>query len=140
MERKMIVCGVELTGPDSILTILDGEKSNFICKNVLPKKIKMIDDENSVELKAYQDNIYAFFRENRIEKIAIKKRAKKGQFSGGPIGFKMETIIQLFSETEVILISPQAIAAAERNNTPTIPNFLNVYQESAFWTAFTALP
>ena len=136
----MIICGIELTGSNAILAILKGSKSMFSYEDNSPRKIEMIDDQNSIEVRAYQATINAFFRENRVEKIAIKKRSKKGEFAGGAISFKIETVIQIFSECEVILISPQAIAASKRNNNPTIPVKLNKYQLTAFWTAFTALP
>ena len=56
------------------------------------------DDENPDEVKAFRDSMFAFFRENQVALVVIKKRGKKGEYSGGPVGFKLEGIIQLYEE------------------------------------------
>jgi hypothetical protein len=135
----MNTCGIEMSGGEARLVILSGTKAAFTHINIEPRKIKITDDENPIEVRAFRDSIFAFFRENQIGNIAIKKRGKKGEFSGGPVGFKLEGIIQLYEDCPVTLIAPQTIAAAQKNHSPSKPASLTKYQHTAFETAFSAL-
>jgi len=136
----MIVCGIEMYGSEACLVILDGTKDEFTHRNIQPKKLKLANDENGVEIRAFKDSLYAYFRENQVEYVVIKKRSGKGGYSGGPVGFKMEAIAQLYTDTQVDLLSPQTISAALRRNAPTSPPSILKYQKSAFETAFCGLP
>jgi hypothetical protein len=138
-EAFVTVCGIEMAASEARLVILDGMKDNYSYIAVKPPKIDLTDDENPEEVKAFQDAIYAFFRENKVDKVAIKKRSKRGEYAGGPVSFKLEAIVQLYSECEIVLVSPQAIAAAKRKHTPAVPSGCRKYQQAAFETAFAAM-
>ena len=69
---------------------------------------------------------------NHVNKIALKKRAQKGNFAGGAVTFKSETIIQLNTVAEVIFVTPQAINKYTKKNEVEMPNELNKYQEQAY--------
>ena len=135
----MTICGIEMSGSEARLVLLDGTKSSFAHVDVEPRKVKLTDDENPDEVKAFRDSIFAFFRENQVSHVAIKKRGKKGDYSGGPVGFKLEGIIQLHEECPVTLIAPQTIAATQKRNNQPKPATLRKYQHNAFETAFSAL-
>jgi hypothetical protein len=62
----MIICGIDISGSEARLVILEGEKESykFIEKN--PKKIILRDDTNQDEVSAFKENIFAFMRENNI--------------------------------------------------------------------------
>ncbi len=136
----MKICGIELSGSVAILVLLDGTKESFSYIAIEPRKIKLADDENPDEVKAFRNSIFAFFRENNVAQIAIKKRGKKGNYKGGPVGFKLEGIIQLYEECFITLVAPQTISAVERKHSPEKPAKLNKYQYPAFETAFSVLP
>ena len=129
-----------MKGSEARIVLLDGSKASFSHINVDPRKIKLTDDDNQDEVRAFCNSIYAFFRENKVELVAIKKRGKKGDYSGGPIGFKLEGIIQLYDGCSVKLVAPQTISAAQRKHSPEKPKNLNKYQYPAFETAFSELP
>ncbi len=135
----MIVCGIELAASEARLVILDGAKAGYSLIKVAPPKIVLADSANQDQVKGFKETIYAFLRENHIEKVAIKKRNTSGDYAGGPTGFKLEGVIQLYSECCVELLSPQTISAAKRNHSPVVPQNINKYQHVAFETAFTAL-
>lgn len=135
----MTVCGIEMCGSEARLVILNGDKSSFFHSDIKPKKLKLTDDENSDELRAFRDSIFAFFRENNVSLIAIKKRGKKGDFSGGPVGFKLEGIIQLYEDCPVRLVAAQTISAKQKKESPDKPNSLLKYQYVAFETAYSVL-
>lgn len=128
-----------MCGSEARLVILNGDKSSFFHSDIKPKKLKLTDDENSDELRAFRDSIFAFFRENNVSLIAIKKRGKKGDFSGGPVGFKLEGIIQLYEDCPVRLVAAQTISAKQKKESPDKPNSLLKYQYVAFETAYSVL-
>ena len=136
----MIVCGMEMAASEVRLVILDGTKTSYSYIATKPPKLVLSNDENPDEVRAFQDAIYAFLRENGVEQVAIKKRGKRGQYAGGPVSFKLEGIVQLYSECSVVLVSAPAIAAAKRKYAPSVPQDSRKYQQAAFETAFTALP
>ncbi len=135
----MIVCGIEVTASEARLVILKGTKSTYSHVGASPSKLVLADDEKPEEVKAFQDAIFAFLRENKIERIAIKKRAKRGQYAGSPVSFKLECLIQLYPGCDVVLVSPQTISAAKRKHAPAAPEEIIDDQQTAFETAFTTL-
>jgi len=135
----MTICGIEISGSEAIFVLVNGTKSNFSHREVEPRKLKLSDDTDPDEVKAFRDSLFAFFRENKIDLVVIKKRGKKGDYAGGPIGFKLEGIAQLYDNCPVRLIAPQTISAALKKGTPSIPQSLRKYQHTAFQTAYCRL-
>lgn len=135
----MTICGIEMSGSEAILVLVNGTKSNFSYREVAPRKLKISDDTDPDEVKAFRDSLFAFFRENDVDFVVIKKRGKKGDYAGGPIGFKLEGIAQLYEDCPVKLVAPQTISAALRKHTPSVPESLRKYQHRAFQTAFSVL-
>lgn len=135
----MTICGIELSGAEARIVLLNGNKSDYSHSAVKPKKLKIIDDENPEEVRAFRDLLFAFFRENNVSFIAIKKRGKKGDYSGGPVGFKLEGIIQMYEDCPVRLVAAQTISAAQKKDSPGKPDTLLKYQHNAFETAYSVL-
>ena len=126
-------------GSEARLVLLNGDKSSFSHVDVKPKKLRLADDENPDEVRAFRDSIFAFFRENNVTLVAIKKRGKKGDFSGGPVGFKLEGIIQLYEDCPVRLVAAQTSSAIQKKDSPDKPDSLLKYQHVAFETAYSVL-
>jgi len=135
----MAICGIEMSGSEAILVLVKGTKSSFLHLDVKPRKLKLSDDTDPNEVKAFRDSLFAYFRENNVTLVAIKKRGKRGDYVGGPIGFKLEGIAQLYDNCPVKLIAPQSISAVLKKNSPSIPESLTKYQHIAFQTAFSIL-
>ena len=136
----MIICGIEMSASEARLVLLQGEKENFTLVDTEPRKIKLTDDTDQDGVKSFRDAIFAYFQENQVSEIVIKKRGKKGEFSGGPVGFKLEGIIQLYDNCPVIIVSPQTISAVQKKYVIEKPKELKKYQYTAFETAFSRLP
>jgi len=136
----MTICGIEMSASEVRLALLQGEKENFTLVDTEPRKIKLSDDTDQDEVKAFRDSIFTYFRENQVSQIVIKKRGKKGDFSGGPVGFKLEGIIQLYEGCPVTLVAPQTISAVQKKYNIEKPMELKKYQHTAFETAFSKLP
>jgi hypothetical protein len=97
--------------------------------------MRVADDENAADVQSFYDAFRNFLRDNHIEQIAIKKRAKRGQMAGGAVTFKLEGLIQLNGTVPVNFISGQAIAAYQKRHALNIPADLNRYQEQAYLAA-----
>ncbi|CAM3961485.1 DUF3010 family protein [Arcobacter cloacae] len=131
----MNICGIELKANNTILVVLNN--SEYIDTKI--KKIILEDDEKQEDIRKFCNEFLDFLQKNQIEKIFIKKRAKKGAFSGGAVTFKMEGLIQLNPLCEVELISSNTISSFEKKNQIEFPKELKKYQEQAYLTAKTSV-
>lgn len=128
----MNLCGIELKSNNAIVSVIEylDDEINFI--ETKTKKIVLENDEDINSILKYKNEIETFLKENNINKIALKKRAKKGTFAGGAVTFKSEAIIQLNTICEVNFVTSQAIAKYTKTNDPNLPKELNKYQEQAY--------
>lgn len=129
------ICGIELKSSEAIMVVLECENGGVEFVDIEPRKIKLGDDESSELVKSFYDSVVNFIRDNHIDTIVIKKRAKKGNMAGGAISFKMEALIQLNRVVTVTFISGQGIAAAQKKEPFQIPRSIKKYQEAAFMAA-----
>ena len=136
----MIVCGIELSGSTASIIVLDGSADDFSVVDTGISKLEINDSESAQDVNSFFDSFHSFVRNYNIEKIGIKKRNLKAKkkYASGPITFKMEGLIQLCKDTEVVLISPNTISAKIRKDPP--PNVkIFKYQDEAYETAYTLL-
>lgn len=131
----MNYCGIELKSNQLILVVF---KDKEYC-DLKIKKIVLEDDEEQKNIREFCNQFLLFLEENSIDKVFIKKRAKKGNFAGGAITFKMEGLIQLNPLCEVELISAQSISSFEKKNQINYPSNLKKYQEQAYLTLLSSL-
>ncbi|RRV04854.1 DUF3010 family protein [Pseudomonas sp. v388] len=135
----MIICGVEIKGSEAIFALATRTGSGMSHLPLATRKLALADDDEAANVKAFAAQIASFLRENGISHIAIKKRSKKGEFAGGPTTFKIETVLQLITDCDVVLISPQTINAQNKKHQFALPDTLNKYQHEAFKTACAGL-
>ena len=131
----MNICGIELKANNVILVVL--KNNEYI--DIKIKKIVLEDDEKQEDIRKFCNEFLDFLQKNEIEKVFIKKRAKKGTFSGGAVTFKLEGLIQLNPLCSVDLISSQSISTFEKKNQIEFPKELKKYQEQAYLTALCNL-
>jgi len=131
----MNICGIELKANNTILVVLNNDE--YIDTKI--KKIILTNDEYQQDIRKFCNEFLDFLQKNQIEKIFIKKRAKKGAFSGGAVTFKMEALIQLNPQCSVELVSSSTISSFEKKNEISFPKELNKYQEQAYLTAKVSL-
>ncbi len=89
----MKICAIVLKANNTILVVLVKNNVQIKYLDLKIKKIELEDDEIQDNIIAYSKAINDFLQENQIEQVLIKKRAKKGSFSGGANTFKAEAII-----------------------------------------------
>lgn len=131
----MIICGVEIKGSEAIFALATRRNGDIEHLPLPTKKLALEDDDEAANVKAFSTQLAGFVRENGISHVVIKKRSKKGEFAGGPTTFKIETIFQLMSDCNVVLISPQTINAQNKKHTFALPDTLNKYQHEAYKAA-----
>lgn len=134
----MRICGIELKSNNAIVSVID-TSNNLEYIDTKIKKFSLNDDEKKVDILNFKNEIESFLSENKIDKIALKKRAKKGNFAGGTVTFKLETILQLNEVCDVEFITPQSITKYTKQNDITLPKNLNKYQEQAYLCGLTLI-
>lgn len=131
----MNICGIELKANNVILVVL--KDNEYI--DIKIKKLILENDEKQEDIRKFCNEFLDFLQKNEIKKVFIKKRAKKGAFSGGAVTFKLEGLIQLNPFCSVDLISSQSISTFEKKNQIKFPKELKKYQEQAYLTALCNL-
>ncbi|PKN15283.1 MAG: DUF3010 domain-containing protein [Deltaproteobacteria bacterium HGW-Deltaproteobacteria-24] len=124
----MKVCGIELKANNMVLVVSNDHE--YVETKI--KKITLENDELQNDIRQFCNEFLLFLEHHGIEKIYVKKRAKKGTFAGGAVTFKMEGLIQLNPHCEVELVSSATISAYEKKHEIVFPKTLNKYQEQAF--------
>lgn len=135
----MRVCGVEIKASDAIVVVLDGTKEDFEIIKTDVQKINLKDTNSSKSVQDFQNTFNSFLEDNNIDKVNVKKRNTKGQFSGGAVSFKIEGIIQLTKKSSVTLVTAASIASAIKKEQPPLADKLFGYQKGAYETAYTSL-
>jgi hypothetical protein len=135
----MKVCGVELKGNDAIVCIMALENGLYDIPRTRVQKISIESIGDSEQMKKFQFTFAKLMTDYGVESVAIKGRALKGKFSGGPVGFKLEAAIQLIDDLSVEIISSSVIKTALAKSQVSIDfrdTGLKQYQEQAFNSAF----
>jgi hypothetical protein len=135
----MKTCGVDIKASEAIFALAEVVGSSVAHVPLVLKKLALEDDELASNVKAFAGQVAAFVRDNGIQRLAIKKRSKKGEFAGGPTTFKIEGLLQLLEGCESVLVSPQTISAQAKKLGAELPASLNKYQHDAFKAACAVL-
>ncbi len=129
---------MELKANNLLFCIIDTKKDPLY-QDTKIKKLSLEDDEDEKCVTDFFNTVKKLIKEHGIEKIAIKKRAKKGNFAGGAVTFKIEALVQLNGICAVELVSPRAISSFEKKNKVEFPQKLNKYQQQAYLAAMACV-
>ncbi len=134
----MLICGVELTGKDAVISLLKEEDGMFYLPECRVRRIQCKSADSTSELKYFQKTFEKLAEDYKIERVVIRERMKKGKFAGGADGFKLEAALQL-SSLKVSLISSTEVKANLKHYPMPIKfeeTGLKKFQEQSFTTAF----
>jgi len=137
----MNICGVELSGNDAVICLLQLESQQFTLPECRVRKLTLPKEHTREDLQYFQTTFAKLMKDYAIDKVAIKERALKGKFAGGAIGFKLEAAIQLMDNIDVVVLSQQDIKLGLSQKHLPIPfkeTGLKVFQEAAFTVAYVA--
>lgn len=137
----MIICGVELTGSDAVVCMLNLDRGQFSLPECKVRKLSLNKNHTREDLKQFQAAFAELMAEHGVTRVVIKERMPKGKFAGGAISFKLEAAIQLIdgSGLEVRLLPPALIKSTLAANPLPIPfaeTGLKIFQETAFTAAY----
>lgn len=134
----MLVCGVELTGKDAVISLLKEEDGMFYMPECRVRRIECKDADSASELKYFQKTFEKLVEDYKIDVVVIKERMKRGKFAGGADGFKLEAVLQV-SKLDVVLLSATELKANLKHYPMPITfseTGLKKFQEQSFTTAF----
>lgn len=137
----MIICGVELTGSDAVVCLLNLDRGQFSLPECKVRKLSLPRNHTREDLKQFQGAFAALMAEYDVTGVAIKERMQKGKFAGGAISFKLEAAIQLIDgvDLHVRLLPPALIKSTLAANPLPVPfadTGLKAFQEAAFTAAY----
>ena len=137
----MRICGIELTGNEAVICLLDKDQELFNLPDSRIRKLTLKKDHTRADLQGFQKELVQFLGDYKVAQVVVKERMQKGKFAGGAISFKLEAAIQLIaaSDIEVTLLSSTKIKAILADNPLPIPfadTGLKQFQEQAFITAY----
>lgn len=135
----MIVCGVDLSGNEAIISLLKFEDEIFHLPPCRTTRIQCADPDSASDLKQFQKTFVKLAEDYKIDQIVIRARMKKGKFAGGANGFKLEGVLQVASKLTASIMQ----ATEQKENLKKYPlpltfneTGLKKYQEPAFMAAF----
>jgi len=137
----MRICGVELSGNDAVISLLQLEHGQFNVPDCRVRKLTLKKGYLREDLVQFQFAFSKLMVDYRVNKVVIKERMTKGKFAGGAVSFKLESAIQLIPDLDVALLSPTLIKTVLAENPLPIPfsdTGLKVFQEAAFILAYAA--
>lgn len=137
----MRVCGVELTGSDAVVCLLNLDSGHFSLPDSNVRKLSLKKNHTRGDLQEFQASIATFLTEHGVSKVAIKERMPKGKFAGGAISFKLEAAIQLMTSADIeVVLLPPALIKSTLSSNPLPVSFaatgLKIFQETAFTAAY----
>lgn len=133
----MKVLGIEISGREVRIVALEKSNESISDYTGKYKPIILEDDELSENVILFRNTLFAVFDSFAPNTIVIKYRNPngKGPQAPSPISFKIEGLIQTYSNIDIKFTKPQTTAAFFKKNSIDIkPNY--VYQTEALKVAF----
>ncbi|WP_372882584.1 DUF3010 family protein [Psychromonas sp.] len=138
----MRVCGVELTGNEAIISIMQLKNGLYDVPKVRVAKLALPDAVNSDPLKKFQFDFAQLMKDYQVDTVVIKQRDLKGKYAGNPLSFKIEAALQLMTDLKVHVLSNHYIkeGLSLAQVTPDVIELgLKKFQNQAMLTAFAYL-
>jgi hypothetical protein len=132
-------CGIEIKAATAYFVVLQGTKSDFEVVDIKHKKLELSDHSSQAEVCLFRETLISFFEEIGLVNVGIKARNTKGDFSGGPISFKIEGIIQTTEAPVQLFHSTKLTATLKRNPIDINEIKIHKYQQEAFKVAYHLL-
>ncbi|MFT5658011.1 MAG: hypothetical protein ACI9KN_001290 [Gammaproteobacteria bacterium] len=137
----MRICGVDLTGNDAVICLLELDKEQFNLPDCRVRRLSLKKEHTAEDLRQFQIEFAKLMSDYSVDKVAIRERMHKGKFAGGAISFKLESVIQLIEDLDASLLSPSQIKSTLKENPLPVAfsdTGLKAFQEVAFKAAYAA--
>lgn len=134
----MKTVGIQLKGNEAIIVVLE-EINGQLMQSSESTKIKLEEPENFAHVRLCRDQIFVVLDSLQADRVAIIARiggASRGPVRpSSPVTFKMETIFQLYSKKDILVIWGATIAAFLKKNACPLAAKHN-YQKDALELAY----
>ena len=136
----MRVCGVELSGKEANLVILERQGALYQIIPCRQRKILLGTLDDPAATQAFHFTFQKLMQDYKVTHLAIRQRPAKGKFAGGAASFKMEAALELIKGCQITLLSASHIKEQLKHH-PVPVDFaatgLKKFQRLAFETAYT---
>jgi hypothetical protein len=114
----MKVLGIEISGREVRIVALEKTNNGIIDYTGKYKPITLEDDEMSGNVVLFKNTLFSVFDNFSPDEIIIKYRNPKGKgiHAPSPISFKIEGLIQTYSEAKVSFVNPTTLATFYKKN------------------------
>ena len=133
----MKVCGIELKRDQVTCVVLSGNADIYTVEHDDCARFKLEKSKNQEAVKSFRDEILNYFNYQDFSAIGIKERASKGRFSGSPLSFKIEGLMQ--TSDYAIQIVHSASLASKVKEVILEYEQLKKFQHKAFELAYYLL-
>jgi hypothetical protein len=131
------ICGMDIQGKITTIVVIRGTQEDYeVLKTTC--KLELLNPDSQEDIRNYYMTLCSFIKENKIDVVYLRRRGKKGGFSGGADSFKIEALIQLLDVT-VQLISPVSISSIMKKTPAKYLETVFNYQQEALKTAVTGM-
>ncbi|BBP46012.1 hypothetical protein THMIRHAS_13850 [Thiosulfatimonas sediminis] len=138
----MRVLGVEIASKDINIALLETQNGMFYLPECRARKLTCHNVDKSSDLQYFQKSVAKLIEDYKIDQIVIRERMRKGKFAGSAEGFKLEAVLQLIHQCEVVLMNSATQSAIAKKFPMTIPfaeTGLKKFQQQAFEVAYAQL-
>ncbi len=135
----MKICGVEISGNDAIVSLLQLSDGVFTILDCRVAKVSIGNANDTQNMRDFQFSFAKLMQDYQINKVVIRQRQTKGKFAGGAVGFKLEAAIQLIEDLSVEVIPATETKEGLKKNPLAVPfkeTGLKQYQEPAFLVGY----
>lgn len=106
----MKVCGIELKRNQALCVVLRGTPDSYIIEHDDCARFVLENSKDQEAVKIFRDELFNYFSYQDFAAIGIKERASKGRFSGSPISFKIEGLMQT-SDYQIKIVHSASLAS-----------------------------
>lgn len=134
------ICGIEISGNDANIVLLEGNKSEYVNIKSEFKKIKLNDDRDQKQIKFFYEEMETFISQSKVDKLCIRRPSTSGKFTASPTAFKIEAVLQLCSVSVELLHTATIASVLKKSSIPAeMYDAIHKYQRPAFDVAFCGL-
>jgi hypothetical protein len=129
----MNICGVTISSSEAIFVWVNSDTGAFVAG----AKVSLADPYSRTDTQQTMELVRQYFVAHQTGIVVIKKSSAAGRFTAAPAAFKIETIIVLAANSEVIFKSAQTIAAYAKKVNVDSSSVPHKYQLDAHLVALT---
>jgi hypothetical protein len=127
-------CGIEISARRAIFVFLRLAGEEILDVTGQQPRITIENEDDPRDIRRFCRSAHALLDRMAPNRIAIVARKKRGHFASGGTTFKLEGLLQLYPQTDVIIVAPAILRQFSKEHRPVLtPRF--GYQKNAYLVA-----